>query len=56
MARPACTVGNDNDIPVNRVSVDRNGSKTGTRRDTVLDDIGIRVEVGLKGVMGSPGL
>ena len=41
---PKCGVGGtvDNDIPVNRVSIDRNVSKMGTLRDTVLDGVGIR--------------
>ena len=33
-------------IPSNRVSTDKNGSKMDTRRDVVLDDIGIRIKVG----------
>ena len=43
-------------VPVNRVSTDRNGSKNGYAKNTVLDDVGIRVKMGLSGVMGSPGL
>ena len=38
------TVGN---VPVHRVSTDRNGSKNGYAKNTVLDDVGIRVKMGL---------
>ena len=37
------TIGN---VPVNRVSIDKIWAKTGTRKDTVLDDVGIRIKVG----------
>ena len=38
------TVGN---VPVNRVSTDRNDSKNGYAKNTVLDDVGIRVKMEL---------
>ena len=38
------TVGN---VTVHRVSTDRNRSKNGYAKNTVLDDIGIRVKMGL---------
>ena len=38
------TIGN---VPVSRVSTDRNGSKNGYAKNTVLDDVGIRVKMGL---------
>ena len=41
---------------VDKVSVDRNGSKNGSASEYGTGDVGIRVKVGLFGVMGSPRL
>ena len=38
------TIGN---VHVHRVSTDRNESKNGYAKNTVLDDVGIRVKMGL---------
>ena len=42
-----CVGGTVSNVPVHRVSTDRNGSKTGTHRIRyVLDDVGIWVKMG----------
>ena len=45
------TVGN---VPVNRVSTERNGSQNGYAKNMVLTDVDIWVKMGLLGVMGNP--